>query len=121
MTRFLAVLAGVLALLLLGTTAQAKPAPAPQPYTLGYELVTKTETVEQTDVNEITVTANCPSGKVPTGGGYSKLTDTDSPGVVRVNRPTETGWTITWGDYQGSLSASGTVYVICVNAAAPTS
>jgi hypothetical protein len=32
MTKFFAVLAGVLALLLLGTTAQAKPAPAPQPY-----------------------------------------------------------------------------------------
>jgi hypothetical protein len=99
----------------------AKPAPTPQPYTLGQEIVTKTDTVERTDVSEVTLTANCPSGKVPTGGGHSKLTDTDSPGVIRVNRPTETGWTVTWGDYQGSLSATGTVYVVCVNAAAPTS
>lgn len=116
--KILAVLAGVLALLLLGTSAQAKPAPAPQPYRLGYELITKTETVERTDVNEVTVTANIPSGKVPTGGGHSKLTG-DDPGVIRFNRPTETGWTVTWY-FQGSLSATGTVYVICVNAAAPT-
>jgi hypothetical protein len=118
--KIVAVLAGVLALLLLGTSAHAKPAPAPQPYTLGYELVAKTETVERTDVNEVTVTVNCPSGKVPTGGGHSKLTDTDDPGVIRINRPTETGWTVTWyGNI--SLSATGTVYVVCVNAAAPTS
>jgi hypothetical protein len=118
MTKILAVLVGVLGLLLLGTTAQAKPAPPAAPYALNQEIVTNTQEVAQSD-QEATLSVDCPSGKVPTGGGYSRLQTGSGAGVVLVNRPTQTGWTVTWGGQTSTVTA--TVHVVCVAAAAPTS
>ena len=67
MTKILAVLVGVLALLLLGTTAQAKPT---APYTPGYETVTESVTLGLNGANS-TIRATCPDGKSLTGGGFS--------------------------------------------------
>ncbi len=61
--------------------------------------------------NLITVTANCPSGKVAVGGGGQP----GGGGFVRASfptgSPTPTGWTIQFSN----ATAGNTAYVICAN------
>jgi hypothetical protein len=134
MTRILAVLVGVLALLLLGTMAQAKPTPPPAPYTLGYEVVKSSGTVPAGERRvgtgsdpesiflPVTVSVDCASGKVPVSGGYSLRTRGTDPEFgtpkwlsgPQESKPTDTGWKVTWpGEEEPS---EGTVYAVCVNA-----
>jgi len=89
--KIVTLLLGVLVLLLVGTTAQAKPAPPPAPYTLGQEIVTNTDGVAWG------------LGNGPTVGFGSPLE----------SKPTSTSWKFVW---PGSPEPSQvTVYVVCVN------
>jgi hypothetical protein len=129
----IAVLAGALVLLLLGTTAQAKPAPPPAPYTLGAEIISQTVFVPvsvEHPSGDVTVT--CPEGKVVTGGGFQTKwpTENSSDGAletpIRQSYPSApNAWTVrTTADWQGSSEHPPnevTAYAVCVNAAAPTS
>jgi hypothetical protein len=101
----------------LGTTAQAKPAPAPQPYTPAYETVTESVTLGANAVS--TISATCPDGKRLTGGGFSS----DRPPneilnlLVSSSYPDPDGrtWVIVVGNngQQGPIQVRA--YAICAN------
>jgi hypothetical protein len=118
MTKFLAVLLGVLALLLLGTTAQAKPAPAPQPYTPAYETVTESVTLASSGAHT-TIRATCPDGKSVTGGGFSsdRAPNDIVEFLVTSSYPDSDGktWVIVVGNNGQQVPIQVRVYAICAN------
>lgn len=88
----------------------------------GYEVVTATAvnpTPVQTSVQfQIRLSANCPAGKSPIGGGGSITWDNgDSAQYMADSAPTASGWTVTWlGNPQlgsGSGDYTARVYAVC--------
>jgi hypothetical protein len=102
-------------------TALIPAAVASKSYSPAYETVTTTTTFTETDPSTgfITAESNCPSGKVPTGGGHDVLKWQNSPsGPIVSDGPTTTGWRVQWwiggGPFPSPFTA--TIHVRCANA-----
>lgn len=69
----------------------------------------------------VTESANCPSGKVPLGGGASFTYDSTGDPVVGLENSdlTSTGWSATWsmslGNVSGGQNKTASVSVTCAN------
>jgi len=122
------ILAGAALLALFGgmsaNAAPKPPSPTPTPtatvapYTLGHQVVTNVQQDANAD-GVITSVANCPAGKVPTGGGWAEPVGewTVSDGRILSSVPTATGWEVKIRSGQDSSRQFETkTYVVCVNA-----
>jgi hypothetical protein len=93
--------------------------PKPAPYTPAFETVVATYTDVPLDetVGGVAAEANCPTGKVPSGGGYGKLYYTvGGTYPAGASYPTATGWRVEWHiGYSTNVFATVTVYVRCAN------
>jgi hypothetical protein len=130
MTKFIAVLTGVLALLLLGSTAQAQ-APKPAPYVPSYRVVQKSEVAASNPELSVEVYCDWQNGERATGGGGQVPRDqnpavkwvlVDTNPIMENDTRNPIGWRVealrTGGDT--TTVGSVTAYAVCVNAAAPT-
>jgi hypothetical protein len=72
--------------------------------------------------NSKTVEANCPAGKVATGGSAAPValnwSGTDELVFLTGDRPTATGWAATWNKSSGvgfEVGITADVYAVCVD------
>lgn len=87
----------------------------------GYEVVTVDDTMAL-NVASGTTTAECPTGKVPIGGGYD-LSDLFAKNVnakwenfVGASYPSSSGWVVKWWHNMDTLIVNFRVYAICASA-----
>ena len=99
-------------------TPGAPGAPGTDGGLAGYEIVTGTPvTILVSDFN-VTVSVNCPAGKVATGGGVS-VQNPERAVVMVDSRPTAlgAGWATTIFNFNDTLGNSVTPYAVCANTA----
>jgi hypothetical protein len=81
----------------------------------GYEVVTG-DFVFTVSVEFGTATVDCPTGKVPVGGGV-KFADVTDHGVASFlsDYPTNTGWAVDWYHGNQAVEVDFTAYAVCAS------
>lgn len=79
----------------------------------GFEIVSSTATTLVKNTTT-TVTKNCPSGKLPIGGGF-QVASTDGDIMVLSSMPTATGWSVTAKTPQANADYTAQVWVSCAS------